>query len=50
VTRLAAADGLAEDGSAVYLGVFADNRDAIGVYGRSGFVQVGTPAADMLLW
>jgi len=50
VTRMAAADGLAEDSSAVYLGVFADNLDAIGVYQRSGFEQVGTSCPDMLLW
>jgi hypothetical protein len=50
VTRLAAADGLAEADTLVYLGVFADNRDAIGVYERSGFEQLGTSCPDMLLW
>ncbi len=34
----------------VYLGVFADNRDAIGVYERSGFEQLGTSCPDLLLW
>jgi len=34
----------------VYLGVFADNSDAIGVYQRSGFQQVGSSCPDMLLW
>jgi len=50
VTRMAAADGLADASSSVYLGVFADNLDAIGVYRRSGFSQVGTSCPDMLLW
>jgi hypothetical protein len=50
VTRMAAADGLADGTSSVYLGVFADNLDAIGVYRRSGFEQVGTSCPDMLLW
>ena len=50
VTRMAAADGLADASSSVYLGVFADNLDAIGVYRRSGFEQVGTSCPDMLLW
>jgi ribosomal protein S18 acetylase RimI-like enzyme len=50
VTRVAAADGLADASGSVYLGVFADNLDAIGVYQRSGFEQVGTSCPDMLLW
>jgi acetyltransferase (GNAT) family protein len=50
VTRMAAADGLADASSSVYLGVFAENLDAIGVYQRSGFEQVGTSCPDMLLW
>ena len=50
VTRLASADGIAEADTLVYLGVFADNRDAIGVYERSGFEQLGTSCPDMLLW
>jgi GNAT superfamily N-acetyltransferase len=50
VTRMAAAEGLADGSAFVYLGVFADNRDAIGVYERSGFEQVGASCPDMLLW
>jgi ribosomal protein S18 acetylase RimI-like enzyme len=50
VTRLAAADGLASDSSFVYLGVFAENLDAIGVYERSGFEQIGASCPDMLLF
>lgn len=50
VTRMAAADGLAEASAFVYLGVFAENLDAIGVYQRSGFEQVGTSCPDMLLF
>ena len=50
VTRMAAAEGLADGSAFVYLGVFADNSDAIGVYQRSGFQQVGSSCPDMLLW
>lgn len=50
VTRMAAADGLTDNSTSVYLGVFADNLDAIGVYERSGFEQLGTSCPDMLLW
>jgi hypothetical protein len=50
VTRMAAADGLTDTSTSVYLGVFAENLDAIGVYERSGFEQVGTSCPDMLLW
>ena len=50
VTRLASADGLVTSDTLVYLGVFADNREAIGVYERSGFEQLGTSCPDMLLW
>jgi Acetyltransferase (GNAT) family len=49
VTRMAAADGR-DASDFVYLGVFADNRDAIGVYRRSGFEQLGASCPDMLLW
>jgi ribosomal protein S18 acetylase RimI-like enzyme len=49
VTRLASADGLAAASEWIYLGVFADNRDAIGVYERSGFERVGASCPDMLL-
>jgi ribosomal protein S18 acetylase RimI-like enzyme len=50
VTRMATADGLAEADTPVYLGVFAENLDAIGIYQRSGFEQVGMSCPDMLLW
>ena len=49
VTRLATLDGLAADSEWVYLGVFADNTPAIGIYERSGFVRVGEPCPDLLL-
>ena len=32
-----------------YLGVFADNPTAIGIYERAGFEQLGSPAPDLLL-
>ncbi len=50
VTRLASADGLASASDWVYLGVFADNASAIGVYERSGFERVGESSPDMLLF
>ena len=50
ITRMAASEGLADGSAFVYLGVFADNSDAIGVYQRSGFQQVGSSCPDMLLW
>lgn len=50
VTRTAASEGLADGSAFVYLGVFADNSDAIGVYERSGFEKVGSSCPDMLLW
>jgi GNAT superfamily N-acetyltransferase len=50
ITRMAASEGLADGSAFVYLGVFADNSDAIGVYKRSGFQQVGSSCPDMLLW
>jgi len=50
VTRMAASEGLVDGSAFVYLGVFADNSDAIGVYQRSGFQQVGSSCPDMLLW
>ncbi len=49
VTRLATLDGLAADSEWVYLGVFADNTPAIGIYERSGFVRVGESCPDLLL-
>jgi ribosomal protein S18 acetylase RimI-like enzyme len=49
VTSLATLDGLAADSEWVYLGVFADNAPAIGIYERSGFVRVGGSCPDLLL-
>jgi ribosomal protein S18 acetylase RimI-like enzyme len=49
VTRAAAADGLAAGSEWIYLGVFAENAVAIGVYERSGFERVGESCPDLLL-
>jgi hypothetical protein len=49
VTRAAAADGVAAGSEWVYLGVFAENVVAIGVYERSGFERVGESCPDLLL-
>ena len=49
VTRAAAADGVAAGSEWVYLGVFAENAVAIGVYERSGFERVGESCPDLLL-
>lgn len=49
VTRLASADGLGAASEWVYLGVFADNPEAIAVYERSGFERVGESCPDLLL-
>ena len=49
VTTLASTDALAAASEWIYLGVFADNRDAIRVYERCGFARVGQPSPDMLL-
>lgn len=49
VTRVASADGLDAGGDWIYLGVFAENTEAIGVYERSGFEQVGVSCPDLLL-
>jgi hypothetical protein len=49
VTQLAAADSLALGSEWTYLGVFADNAVASGVYVRSGFERVGEPCPDLLL-
>jgi ribosomal protein S18 acetylase RimI-like enzyme len=49
VTRLATVDALAAESEWVYLGVFADNTPAIGIYERSGFVRVGESCPDLLL-
>ncbi len=49
VTRSAVADSVAAGSRWTYLGVFADNPTAIGVYERAGFAKLGDPAADLLL-
>jgi ribosomal protein S18 acetylase RimI-like enzyme len=49
VTRVAAAEGLAAGSDWVYLGVFAENEVAAGVYERSGFERVGESCPDLLL-
>ena len=43
------ADSLALGSEWTYLGVFADNAVATGVYERSGFERVGEPCPDLLL-
>ena len=49
VTRVASADGLAAPSDWVYLGVFAENTDAMAVYRRSGFERVGQSSPDLVL-
>ena len=49
VTDLAGADALAAGSEWTYLGVFADNAGAIGLYRRSGYERIGRPAADLML-
>jgi ribosomal protein S18 acetylase RimI-like enzyme len=49
ITRQLAADSLAEGVEIVYLGVYADNARAIGLYERLGFARLGGKSADMLL-
>ena len=49
VTRTAVADAIAAGSRWTYLGVFSDNRTAIGIYERAGFSQLGGPAPDLLL-
>jgi ribosomal protein S18 acetylase RimI-like enzyme len=49
VTQLASADSLALGSEWTYLGVFADNAVATGVYERSGFERVGESCPDLLL-
>jgi len=49
VTQLATADSLELGSEWTYLGVFADNTIATGVYERSGFERVGEPCPDLLL-
>jgi ribosomal protein S18 acetylase RimI-like enzyme len=49
VTSFAAADSLADASDRTYLGVFAENTEAIRVYDRAGFARVGDPCPDLLL-
>jgi GNAT superfamily N-acetyltransferase len=49
VTRAAVADARAAGSRWTYLGVFADNPTAIGIYERAGFEQLGGAAPDLLL-
>jgi len=49
VTRVAGADATTAGSDWTYLGVFADNVEAIRVYKRSGYQRVGESAADLLL-
>jgi GNAT superfamily N-acetyltransferase len=49
VTAAAVSDADAADSEWTYLGVFADNAAAIGVYDRTGFVRVGASSPDLLL-
>ncbi len=49
VTSAATVDAVQAGSTWTYLGVFNDNRVAIGVYQRAGYVRIGEPAADLLL-
>ncbi len=49
VTRSAVADAVRAGSRLTYLGVFADNSTAIGIYERAGFRQLGSAAPDLLL-
>ncbi len=49
VTRTAVVDAVAAGSRWTYLGVFADNPAAIGIYQRAGFSQIGGAAPDLLL-
>ena len=49
VTRAAVADAVAVGSRWTYLGVFADNPAAIGIYERAGFSRIGEAAPDLLL-
>jgi ribosomal protein S18 acetylase RimI-like enzyme len=49
VTAASAADAVAAGSDWTHLGVFADNRDAIGLYRGLGFDRVGDPCPDLLL-
>ena len=49
VTATAASDALALGSEWTHLGVFTDNRAAIGLYQDLGFDRLGTPCPDLLL-
>lgn len=48
-TALASSDSVAAGCRWTYLGVFSENRPAIALYERLGFVAVGAPAPDLVL-
>jgi hypothetical protein len=49
VTAAASSDAVAAGSEWTHLGVFADNRSAIRLYGDLGFDRVGAPCPDLLL-
>lgn len=49
VTAASVADALAAGSEWTHLGVFVDNREAIGLYRGLGFERVGAPCPDLLL-
>jgi len=49
VTAAAASDAVVAGSEWTHLGVFADNRGAIRLYGDLGFERVGEPCPDLLL-
>jgi ribosomal protein S18 acetylase RimI-like enzyme len=49
VTALAAQESLDAGSGVTYLGVFAENEVAQGLYARLGFVPIGGPGPDLLL-
>ena len=49
VTSAAASDAVASGSEWIHLGVFADNRAAVGLYQALGFERVGASCPDLLL-
>ena len=49
VTAIVVADALAARSKWTYLGVFAENANAIALYESLGFTSLGGPAADLIL-
>ena len=49
ITQVLARDSIAEGSDLVYLGVYAENSQAIRLYHRLGFGMLGPRSADMLL-